>query len=46
MKQLQLYFEDKEFEKIKKAKGRKSWHDFILYLVDYNLKGGSDKKLK
>lgn len=29
-KSITVYFEDKEFEEIKKAKGDTSWHDFIL----------------
>jgi len=30
MKSITVFFEDKEFEDIKKVKGKKSWHDFIL----------------
>jgi len=30
MKSITVFFEDKEFEDIKKEKGKKSWHDFIL----------------
>lgn len=34
MRALNVYFEDKEFEKLSKKKGKKSWHDFILELCD------------
>jgi len=33
MKTINVHFEDKEFKKLLKAKGNKSWHDFILELV-------------
>jgi predicted CopG family antitoxin len=34
MKSLYIVFEDEEFEKLKKAKGELSWHDFVLSLVE------------
>lgn len=34
MKQINIYFEDGEFEQLSKAKGNLSWHDFILKLVE------------
>lgn len=33
MKSINVYFEDNEFEKLIKAKGDQSWHDFIMKLV-------------
>ena len=33
MKSITVYFEDKEFEELKKAKKDTSWHDFILILL-------------
>lgn len=41
MKQINVYFEDKELEELKKKKGNLSWHDFILKFVE--LKGGRKK---
>jgi uncharacterized protein with PIN domain len=32
MKHLRLTFEDQEFERLKKAKGKVTWHDFVLKL--------------
>jgi predicted CopG family antitoxin len=34
MKNLNITFEDEEFEKLKKAKGELSWHDFVLSLAE------------
>lgn len=34
MKTVNVVFEDKEFEALVKTKGTKSWHDFILTLVE------------
>ncbi|MBA7526078.1 hypothetical protein ES705_18238 [subsurface metagenome] len=34
MKSITVYFEDEEFEKIKKAKKKTSWHDFILQIAE------------
>ena len=33
MKQINVYFEDEEYEKLIKAKQKLSWRDFILTLV-------------
>ena len=33
MKTINETFTDEEFERLKKAKGDKSWHDFILGLA-------------
>lgn len=30
MKQVNVFFEDAEMEKLKKQKGKLSWHDFIM----------------
>jgi len=34
MKALNVPLEDKEFEKLRKTKGDKTWHDFIMSLVE------------
>lgn len=34
MKSVNVVFEDSEFEALLKAKGTKSWHDFILTLKE------------
>jgi len=34
MKSVNVVFEDEEFEALAKLKGVKSWHDFILTLVE------------
>lgn len=41
MKQINVYFDDKEYENLKEKKGDLSWHDFILMLIE--LKGGIKK---
>jgi predicted CopG family antitoxin len=33
MKSINVTFEDAEYTKLAKAKGDKTWHDFILKLV-------------
>jgi len=33
MKSVNVVFENEEFELLAKAKGTKSWHDFIMNLV-------------
>lgn len=33
MKSINVYFENKEFEKLSRAKGDLSWHDFIMNLI-------------
>lgn len=33
VKTLNIAFEDKELETLTKAKGKKSWHDFIMELA-------------
>jgi len=34
MKSILVHFEDKEYVKLKKAKGKKSWRDFIMELLE------------
>jgi len=34
MKQIRETFTDEEFERLKKAKGTQTWHDFILILAE------------
>lgn len=34
MKTLNVPFDDNEYEKLNKIKGEKSWHDFILELIE------------
>lgn len=38
MKQINVYFDDKEYEKLLKEKEKLTWHDFILKLIE--VKGG------
>lgn len=33
VKQINVAFDDEEYEKLRKAKGKKSWHNFIMSLV-------------
>lgn len=33
MKQINVYFDDKEYEKLVKKKDGLTWHDFILKLI-------------
>lgn len=40
MKQINVYFDDQEYEKLVKEKGKKTWHDFILILIE--LEGGEE----
>ncbi len=46
MKQINVYFDDQEYEKLVKKKGKLTWRDFILILIE--LKGGikQDEKSK
>ena len=37
MKQINIYFENKEFDSMKKFKGRVSWKDFILLMFTHCL---------
>ena len=34
MKQINVYFEDKEYNKLIDMKGKLSWHDFILKMLN------------
>jgi hypothetical protein len=34
MKSIQIYFEDKDFEKLEKQKGNMSWRDYILKTLE------------
>lgn len=34
MKQINVYFDDKEHEKLIKEKNGSTWHDFILKLIE------------
>lgn len=36
MKSITVYFEDSEFEKLKKIKNTMSWHDFIMLATKKN----------
>jgi hypothetical protein len=38
MKRIYEVFEDKEFAKLQKAKGNRTWREFILTLPDQNEK--------
>jgi len=38
MKSIYEKFSDKEFKDLKKKKGKLSWHDFILLLLEGGLK--------
>ena len=40
MKQINVYFDDEEFKRMKEEKGDKTWHDFFLEIIE--LKGGAD----
>ena len=41
MKQINVYFDDKEYKKLIERKNGDSWHDFILKLIE--VKGGNVK---
>jgi len=34
MKQITVYFENEEMEKLKEIKGDRSWHDVVMSLVE------------
>jgi len=34
MKQINVYFDDKEYNDLIKVKGDMSWHDFILFMLN------------
>jgi|GEM_PF-1350263 len=34
MKNINVVFEDREYKKLVKKKGKKSWHDFIMILAE------------
>lgn len=34
MKSINVYFEEEDYEKLKEAKGKMSWRDFILQLIN------------
>lgn len=34
MKQINVYFDDNEHKKLEEKKGKLSWHDFILRLLE------------
>ena len=38
MKQINVYFDDDEHKKLEKKKGNLSWHDFIMKLLDCDIK--------
>ena len=46
MKQINVYFDDNEYKNLVKQKGKLTWRDFILKLIE--LKGGikQDEKSK
>ncbi|MFW9968765.1 MAG: hypothetical protein ACFFDF_01105 [Candidatus Odinarchaeota archaeon] len=39
MKTINVTFEDKEHQKLAEKKGELSWHEFILKLIDKEVKG-------
>ena len=39
MKSITVVFEDEEHKKLKEKKGEKSWHDFILELINFDMAG-------
>lgn len=39
MKQINVWFEDNEHAALSRAKGKESWHDFILRLTKAELHG-------
>jgi predicted CopG family antitoxin len=41
MKAINVYFEDKEKEDLEKLKGKKSWREFILELVELKKRGNN-----
>ena len=41
MKSLQVWFEDEDFEKLQRAKGKATWRKFFLSLVDKEARAGS-----
>gem|GEM_PF-4704212 len=41
MKSLQIWFEDADFEKLKRAKGSGTWRKLFLSLVDKEARAGS-----
>ena len=45
MKSIHVTFEDTEFEDLKRVKGDKSWHDFIVAILEI-LKTFDEKKSK
>jgi len=41
MKSINVYFDEKEYKKLRKEKGDLTWRDFILKLI--KLKGGKER---
>jgi len=41
MKQINVYFDDKDYKRLIEKKDNLSWRDFILKLVDENEKNGN-----
>ena len=39
MKQINVYFDDEEYKKLKEEKKELSWHDFIMKLIKDNQNG-------
>jgi hypothetical protein len=48
MKRIYVVFEDDEFKSLKKAKGKASWHDFIVFrgLTVVEMVAVKEKKIK
>jgi len=46
MKSINVYFENEEFEKLSKAKGKQSWHDFIMNLIKKQKKDDKKREIK
>jgi hypothetical protein len=44
VKQINVYFDDNDHKNLEEKKGSMSWHDFIMLLLNYDLKGGKPLK--
>lgn len=45
VKQINVYFDDEEHERLEKEKGKLSWHDFIMKLIEDEQKNDRTKTL-
>lgn len=48
MKRIYIFFEDEEFEELKRVKKKLSWHDFIMSIIkmEYKLNENNDVQMK